>query len=82
MSPPGREGQTSGEGGLSGSSPPEINQVLAEAWSYGVLGFSENGPRASGAAMEGQEHPGLAAAALVALPRASRTGLGTVFNIL
>ena len=29
----------------------------------------------------GQEYPGLAVA-LVALPRASRTGLGTILNIL
>lgn len=79
-----REGrQIRWDGGLSGWSPPEINQTLTEAWGPWGPGLLRNGPRASGA------RTGWGAAnilgsllALVALPRASRIGLGTIFNIL
>lgn len=79
-----REGrQIRWDGGLSGWSLPEISQTLTEAW--GPMGSWASQKMAQGQVGQGQgggqEHPGLTAA-LVALPRASRIGLGTIFNIL
>lgn len=47
---------------------------MQKLWAHGALGVSEPGPRASGKAQGGQEHPVLTAA-WCHLPRASGTGL-------